>query len=120
MGRASAPRPLLLASVLALAVALCRCGSYSGTVIDGFPVGAPIECLDPACLADRELARSALHGREKDHAAVVSEAAYDEGGTGRRSVPLLVFVFVLADGRLHATGAVCLISGCLPLQEYPA
>ena len=120
-----------------------------GTVIDGFTIGVTLHCsghvgsIDPSlernsCSGQLALALAALDARDPGHDAVISTAMYTDGTqpepvdvTGNAPTPtppptahpgplVTVFVFILADGSVHATGVACPDSGsCVGVGSYP-
>lgn len=119
--------PLLGISLGLLAMLAIGCGANAGArTIDGFPLGAPVECspsMTVSCDQLVALGRQALDQRDPGHAAVQATHLYEEGPLPPgmvRSGTLRVIVFDLADGSTHATGVVCGVPPCAPLMTYPS
>jgi hypothetical protein len=120
-----------------------------GTVIDGFTIGvmeacsSPIGSPDPSlagssCSGQPALALAALDARDPGHATVISTARFSDGTqpepvdvTGNAPTPtppptahpgplVTVFVFILADGSVRATGVACPDArSCVGVGTYP-
>jgi hypothetical protein len=120
-----------------------------GTVIDGFKIGVmeacslPVGSIDPSlagssCSGQPALALAALDARDPGHAAVISTAMFSDGTqpepvdiTGNAPTPtppptahpgprVTVFVFILADGSVRATGVACPDDrSCVGVGSYP-
>lgn len=125
------PRGILL--VLATVVALIAVGATlalrgsgpsvaptTGSIVDGFPLGAPAG--SDAQIAAK--ATTALDQAQPGHAAIVSSRAYREdlqlvyGAGSARSGTMTIFVFALADGSYHAAGVYCGVTDCEPWPVY--
>jgi hypothetical protein len=121
----------------------------TGSIIDGFKIGVveacspPIGSIDPSlagssCSGQQALAIAALDARDPGHAVVVSMAMYSDGTqpepldvTGNAPTPtppptahpgprVTVFVFILADGTVRATGVACADPrSCVGVASYP-
>jgi hypothetical protein len=145
--------PLIFGLLVGIVLAGCVAPGAPTTTtppntIDGFTLGAIVECsppvdvdaavLDQSCAGFPKRATAALDAREPGHAAIVSTTMYADGTqpgpidvTGDASVPpqpsmhpgpyVTVFVFTLADGSTRATGVAC--SGepatCVGVASYP-
>lgn len=120
-----------------------------GSVIDGFKLGAVLECSPPigspdpslagsSCAGQPALALAALDARDPGHAAVIATTTYSDGTqpgpldvTGNAPTPtppptthpgpdVTVFVFTLADGSVRATGVACTgPRACVGVGSYP-
>jgi hypothetical protein len=136
-------RPIVFAASLLAILAVAGCAG--STTVDGFKIGAMVECSggigprvgDSGC--DLERATAALDAREPGHAAVVSYRMYSDGTqpgpidmTGDGPPPtsgprhpgpnVTVFVFTLADGSTRATGVACgdvKPTVCVGVGAYP-
>ena len=90
-------------------------------ILDGFPLGAAVDCRGPAVDCD-DIARAAQEGLAADGTAlqIRSTEVYAAGGkpaVGTRSQPLYVVVFTLDDGTRRAAGATCGVGGCEPVTS---
>jgi hypothetical protein len=138
-----------LAAVVAV-LAACSAGGGSpaaGDVIDGFvlgplekcssPVAVPPTSSDRTCSAEEALATEALDSRYPGHAAIETVQQFADGNqpgpiemTGAATLPpmpsrhpgpaVAVFVFVLSDGSVRATGTSCAgLEPCIGVATYP-
>lgn len=113
------PRWRLAATLIILALAVVSCGLLRAApdpMVDGWPIGAEIDCTSRAdCAALLDLARSGLDRREPGHAAVMRVTLHVEGtlvdpATGDRILLTRsggapsVAVFELGDGTVTAIG----------------
>jgi hypothetical protein len=119
-----------------------------GSTVDGFTLGAQEECSNPvgsidpkflnsSCSGTLALATAALDAREPGHASIAAIQRFADGTqpgpvdvTGDSPVPTLatphpgpkvtVFVFMLVDGSVSATGVACGDSAsCTGVGSYP-
>ena len=128
-----------MASVVALLGVLAAVAWYASAaivapmrVVDGFPIGVPVDCVtqsNPSCEDVIRYATEALDRREASHPAVISMAVFHEDlslgaaangqGPFTRSGELDVAVFSLVDGSRRAAGAYCGVGSCVGLETYP-
>ena len=85
-------------------------GTYrgSGSVVDGWGIGAPYACtdLDPErpCSALIPFAGQVFDRRDPGHVPVVWAQLHEEEPIVSRTSPLFIAVFQLADGSIRAIG----------------
>ena len=96
-------------------------------VIDGFPVGPPIECEPLRCQTWTAIGETALDQREPRHAPVLHSHVHAEDLANRfvvapaastRSLTYVIVVFDLEDGTHRAVGVVCAPNECESRATY--
>jgi hypothetical protein len=118
--------------LLGLAAVLAACASPiphstvgPGQVLDGFPIGAPLDV--PPQDETRQLAILALSDRDPNQRPITSISTFAEDMTNTtifpdqplaRSGSVTVFVFTFDDGSQAATGVYCGVGPCRPESTY--
>lgn len=115
-------------AVTALAVlAAIVIGCSTPSVIDGWPIGAPVGCSaqrSPSCEALIRAASAGFDYRDRGHAPVRGVTIHEEGTTKDalgnpiqhvRTSTIYVAVFALADGSARAIGV-----GNIGINTYPS
>ena len=96
-------------------------------VIDGFPVGPPVECEPLRCQTWKAIGETALDQREPRHPQVVGSHVHTEDLANRfvvapaastRSLTYVIVVFDLEDGTHRAVGVVCAPNECQSRARY--